>query len=202
MAVTIIALSGSGCVTSRHIDELKAEIRDVEAQTRNTQDMMIRMDSVINAGDQSNAKLRNDVIMAVDEIQEQMSALLENYNDLLIKINQLGQKETTIYLPPTDSPGAQTDKIVENGTNGEMPRRPTIDCEATYDDGFVMTRSGEYDGAMEAFDKFLLECPNHENIENAYYWYGECYYALEKYTEAIEKFNFLAKEHKNSPKAG
>jgi len=162
------------------------------------------MDSVVNAGEQSNAKLRTDVIMAVDEIQQQMSALLENYNDLLAQINALGQKESIVYLPPTSSPGSQPESELsgEPATQGNMPRRPTIDCDMTYDEGFVMTRGGEYDKAMEAFDKFMIECPDHENIENAYYWYGECFYAQEKYTDAIEKFDFLVKNHKNSPKAG
>lgn len=203
MAVTIIILLSNGCVTSRHIDELKAEIRNVEAQTKNTQDMVMRMDSVVNAGEESNAKLRTDVIMAVDEIQQQMSALLENYNDLLVQINQLGQKENIIYLPPKSSPCSQPESgLGGEEPNGTMPRRPTIDCDSAYDEGFIATRSGEYDKAMTAFDKFLAECPDHENVENAYYWYGECYYAQEKYQEAIDKFKYLIDNHKNSPKAG
>ena len=77
MAVIFCSMLLVNCVTPRHIEELRTEINEIQQQNQETQDMVIRMDTIIAASAEADNKMRNDVLFSVKEIQDQMSALLE-----------------------------------------------------------------------------------------------------------------------------
>ena len=116
--------------------------------------------------------------------------LLENNNDLMRKINELTQKPPVTHIIK-DSPGAQPD----------VPTT-SVDCNTTYDESFLLVRRAEYEKAIEDFMKFLADCPDHENVENAHYWIGECYYAQEKYAESVAELEYLVEEYQSSSTLG
>ncbi len=196
MAVLYIGVCLSGCVTSRHVDEVKAEIREVKAQNQTTQDAIARLDSVIVEGAEADKKLRNEISYTTNELQQQIEILLENYNDLLRVIEQLRSQPSVTHVL-RDSPGSQPEsQPPDSGT--ETPAQPAIDCSAKYDESFILVRRGEYDQAIEGFREFLQYCPKHENAENAHYWVGESYYAQDKFVEAIAEFEYLIENYKSS----
>jgi len=203
MAVMFISNSLTGCVTARHIDEVKAEIRDVKNDTRNTDDKIARMDSIITASAEANNKLRNEITFSNSETQRQLEALLENYNELFQMLQEINQQLQVKHIIKS-SPGSQPAETTPNKIQGqaEQPQviddKPAIDCSATYDDAFIMVRRGEYEKAIEGFKLFLANCEKHENASNAHYWIGECYYSLEKYVDAITEFENLMKNYKSS----
>ncbi|UCE25342.1 MAG: tol-pal system protein YbgF [Candidatus Zixiibacteriota bacterium] len=203
VAVMCIGIGLSGCATKRNMDELAAEVRDVKRQNESTQTMLTRLDSVITAGADANNKLRNDVSVTVNDLQQQLDMLLENYNDLLAQIQQMNrQPSVTHVIRP--SPGAQDQTpVVVTDTAGasDQPAEPAIDCDATYDESFILVRRGEYDTAIEGFRNFLTHCEQHQSAENAHYWIGECYYSLEKYVDAISEFEYLLSNYKSSVNA-
>ncbi|UCG62409.1 MAG: tol-pal system protein YbgF [Candidatus Zixiibacteriota bacterium] len=205
VAVMFMGLGLSGCCTKRQLDELGAEVRDLKTQNLTTQQIVARMDSTIVAGADANNKLRNDVSITVSDLQRQMDMLLENYNQLLAQIQQLNLQPVTHVI--RSSPGAQepTSATVtqeEPGTQTQAPvEPPRIDCGAAYDESFILVRQGEYDRAIENFDNYIAQCPGHESVEFAYYWLGECYYAQEKYVDAINMFEYLLENYKSSVKA-
>jgi len=201
MAVMFIGLSQFGCVMPRHIEELKVEIDEVKAQNEETQEIVRNLDSTVTESTQSNTKLRNDISVTVAELQRHIATLLENYNELLQKIDALNRKGV-LY----SSPGAsqKTPSGSEQTATGEVTieETPSIDCTLAYDDAFILMRRGEYEKAIEAFNEFIRQCPKHESVENAYYWIGESYYALEKFHEAISQFDLLINQYKSSPNIG
>ncbi len=202
MAVIFIGVLFSGCATKRDIDEINARIARVEENTIRTQTSVARMDSVITAGAESNRKLQNDIRYSTDELVAQMTQLLENYNDLMTRIDQLNSQQV-ITLPPKSSPGAQQ----ETPTGGEAETPPPgpktdTDCIDAYDNAFTLVLSNEYDAAITAFRAFLADCENHENAENAYYWIGECYFSQEQYVQAIEEYDHLLNTYPASPNLG
>ena len=202
MAVVILGISFNACVTPRHIDEIKAQIRDVEAQNRELRTMVTRMDSITVQGADADNRLRNEIAFSMDEIQQQMSVLLENYNDLMQKLEQLGQDKNIVHILKS-SEGAQTPTSPPAGTTpAQATGEPAIDCDFTYDEAFILVRQGEYEAAIKGFGKFLEACPRHESVENAYYWIGESYYAIEKYPDAVEQFEKLLNDYKTSPNIG
>lgn len=200
MAVIFIGLF-SGCATKRDAEEIKSQIAALEAQNRRTTEMVARMDSLITAGAEANRKLQNDVRYSTDELSRQLAQLLENNNDLMTRIDQMaGQR--VIKLPPTSSPGAQTD-IPAAGPNPPPPTvKSSTECIDAYDNAFTLVRRGEYDPAIEAFRSYLAGCENDENVASALYWVGECYFAQEKYSLAVSEYENLMNRFPDSPNNG
>ncbi len=198
MAVIFCGLLLVNCVTPRHIEELKTELNELKQQNQNTQDMVTRMDTIIATSAEANNKMRNDIQFSVKEIQEQISALLENYNDLLTQLNKLNSKENVKTIIHS-SPGSQQQNSAtiyqDNQSNASE-----FDCDKAYDDAFLLVHGSEYDNAITEFKIFLEKCPEHSSIDDAYYWVGESYYFLGKYHESVEYMNKLYTEFRNSPK--
>lgn len=195
-AVILIGLV-TGCVTSRDAAEIKAGIAELKAQHDETREMVTRMDSLVALSTDSNRKLQNDVRSSTDELTRQLTQLLENYNDLMTRMDQVSQQRV-IKLPPTSSPGAQSDPAQEAPIGSQI----SPDCIEAYDNAFTQTRRGEYETAIAAFRQYLTDCPTHEDIENAYFWMGECYYALDKYRDAVTELEQLLKQFPESRNLG
>ncbi len=198
MAVIFCALILTNCVTPRHIDEVKAEIRNVEQQNQTTQDLVTRMDSIISYSAEADNKLRNEVNFTMGEIQGQISALLENYNDLLQKIDELSRKQNVKTIIRS-SPGSSQNSAE---TTGGQTSPTGFECDNKYDDAFILVRRGEYQQAIDGFTKFLENCTSHGSVDNAHYWIGESYYALGKYPDAVIEFEKLINDFKTSPNLG
>lgn len=200
MAVIFIGIL-DGCCTSRDCNEIKSRLAAVETQNREARDMVARMDSLITSSTDANKQLQNDVRYSTDELARQLSQLLENYNDLMTRLDQVSQQQV-IKLPPTSSPGAQTDVPAEPAEEPPPGRQPSIDCINTYDNAFTQVRRGEYETAIDGFRRFLTKCETHTDVENAYYWIGECYYSQEKYSSAVVEYEHLINSYPDSPNLG
>jgi len=199
MAVMFIGLCLAGCVTKRDMEEVRSSLATVEGQNRETQRLVTRMDSIIATGAEADNKLRNDMRVSVGNLEQQISQLLENYNDLMQRIDNLG-REQVIKLPPKSSPGAQTGSASDTTPVEPQPQTPSFDCIGTYDDAFILARKTDYEKAIEGFRRFLEKCGKHENADAAHYWIGECHYSMENYSQAISEFEYLLKNFQGSTK--
>ncbi|HWR82863.1 MAG TPA: tol-pal system protein YbgF [Candidatus Deferrimicrobium sp.] len=193
MAVSCYGYFLSGCASTRQMDELKAQVSNIEAQNRQTQAMVARVDSVLAVESEANKRLRYDVTTTVDELQRQIASLIENSNDLTDLVRKLQERQMSVSRI-SSSPGAQT----EPATTGQQPLSTTAECDSSYDSAFILTRRNEYDRAIATFQRFLEACGKHHLAENAYYWMGECYYSLEQYDQAIKQFEHLISNYRSS----
>lgn len=207
MAVMFMVTVLGGCfATSRQVDELKFEIRSIKEDNAQTRKIVSQMDALITESTEAGNRLRADISTSNDQMTEQMDAMLTNYNQLMVLIQELSQKMNTKYVI-TSSAGSQPESSkqptvtnpVVNQTPVEQPVQPSIDCGATYDESFILVRQGEYEKAITGFESFLKECPNHESVENAFYWMAESYFAMEKYVDAQQKFEKFITDFKASP---
>jgi len=194
MAVLLAGLIATGCVTKRDIEGVNERLDNMERQTAETQRMVARMDSVIANSADADRKLRADLSSSVDDLQQQVAKLLENYADLVQRLDAL-RRSQVITRPPTSSPGAEP-----GGTTETTPSNSALNaaCDRSYDSAFILVRKGAYDKAITGFRNFLDSCPNHPAVANAYYWTGECYYSLEKYQDAVTQFDYLLKNYKST----
>jgi tol-pal system protein YbgF len=190
----------TGCVTKRDIEEVKRQLTTVESQNRNTQGMVARMDSIIVAGADADNKLRNEMRITLDEVGRQIARLLENYNDLQQQLDRM-TRDQVIVLPPKSSPGAQADQP-DTTTTAILPSPQTVDatCIDAYDVPFTLVTHNEYEKALAAFEEYFDKCANDENLVNAHYWTGECYFSLGQFTQAAAEFDLLTREFPDSPK--
>jgi tol-pal system protein YbgF len=178
-AAFCIGLALTGCVTKRDIEEVKDSLHSIRNQNVETQRLVLRMDSIITEGAQSNARLTTEIRTSVSDLQQSIARLLENYNDLMQKLDAISRTKEKIIINP--SPGAQ---------GGETAKSST-DCIAMYDDAFILVHGSKYDQAITAFRSFLESCPKNENAANAHFWIGDCYYSQEKYTDAVKEFEYV-----------
>ena len=205
VTLTAVIFAGllTGCATMKQANEIKTSVAELEGQNLETRRMVARMDSLMAATTEANQKLQNDVRYSNDQLAQQLAQLLENYNDLMTRLNQMGQRQV-ITLPPTSSPGAQVDPAV--GPAADEPPPTTVvsdsECIDTYDEAFTQTRRGDYEPAIATFRTFLAQCQGHENSENALYWIGECLYSLSRYSEAVNELQHLVDTYPNSPNLG
>ncbi|MEW5797114.1 MAG: tol-pal system protein YbgF [Candidatus Zixiibacteriota bacterium] len=195
VAVIIAALLG-GCCTKRDVDAINDRLAMLESQSRDTQNRMAKVDSLMSATTESNRQLQNDVRQSTDALGRQLAQLLENYSDLISRLDRLPQQP--LRLPPGSSPGAQQGSTAQPPTGPQ----PSADCMNTYDDAFTQMRRGEYEFAAQGFTKFLADCGTHADAQNVHYWIGECYYSQEKYTQAITEYESQIKDYPSSPKTG
>ncbi len=200
-AVTFIGSYLGGCATNRQATDIKAEIAEVKQQNLQTQGLLAHLDSTIVAGAEANNRLRADMSTTVDDLQRQIASLLENYNDLMRKIDELAQRPTTTHVL-TGSTGVQADIPTTVTPPVTEPVQPSVDCDSLYDMAFIQTRRTEYEQGIAGWNTYFQGCPQHKNVESAHYWMGECYYSLGKFTEAVSEFEFIAREFKDSPNLG
>jgi len=195
IAAVVMAASFSGCCTKRDVEAINDRLAMLESQSRETLNLVKRMDSLVVSSNEANRQLQNDVRMSSDALAQQLGELLENFSDLTTRINRMSQQP--IKLPVTSSPGSQGP--AEQPPSGTQP---SADCIDTYDNAFTQVRRGEYETAIQGFRRFLTECSTHADVQNAYYWIGECYYSQEKYTEAVTEYEHLINTYRDSPNLG
>ncbi|MFA5625119.1 MAG: tol-pal system protein YbgF [Bradymonadales bacterium] len=64
----------------------------------------------------------------------------------------------------------------------------TQDASLHYKEGIDLYRRGLYTQSRAKFEDFLNTKPEREYTDNALYWIGECYFALEDYEKALSYF--------------
>lgn len=208
-AVIFIGLIIPGCASQRQVNDVLAQLEEVKQQNAETQAKIDKMESVIMEGANAGTRLRTDVSSSNDYIQQQIDLLLENYNQLLTIVNQINQKVNTKTVlrgsvgENTITQQPQTIQTPPPSTT--MPTQPadqpSVDCVDLYDQAFILVTQEDYEQAIDGFNTYLKDCSKHESAENAYYWIGECYYALEKYVDASDNFNYLLDNFKGSVKS-
>jgi TolA-binding protein len=58
-----------------------------------------------------------------------------------------------------------------------------------YIDALSLYQNGDFMGAIDGFEILIQNDSQNDLADNAQYWVGECYYALDEYSQAIEAFS-------------
>jgi tol-pal system protein YbgF len=79
---------------------------------------------------------------------------------------------------------------------GEMQSADDVaKAERDYEDAWKRLREKDYHDAIKQFKKFVEEHPNSHLADNAQYWIGDSYYALQEFDEAIGEFDEVRKKY-------
>ena len=76
----------------------------------------------------------------------------------------------------------------------------TASSQRDYEDAWKRLRERDYRGAIEQFKKFVEDHSDSSLADNAQYWIGESYYALQEYDEAILEFDVVRKQYPDGDK--
>ncbi len=84
----------------------------------------------------------------------------------------------------------------DDGAPRPVPKKgklsaPDAAAAADYEQAQKLVGAKKWQAALDAFAGFLLRYPDHTYAPNAFYWRGECYYALADYGSAVAQFEGL-----------
>ncbi len=85
------------------------------------------------------------------------------------------------------------------GEKGGLPL-PTGSDRMNYQAGFDLLKSGQYEQATAAFQRFLATFPDSALADNAQYWLGESYYVTRRYDDALKAFRTVVDRYPESRK--
>lgn len=101
------------------------------------------------------------------------------------------QTATPGQIPAATAPAAQTPDATGVDPFAE---------QQAYQSAFDLLKSGRYDEAALAFQKFIAEFPTGSYADNAQYWLGETFYITRRFEQAVQEFERLVSTHPTSQK--
>ena len=72
--------------------------------------------------------------------------------------------------------------------------------QQAYQSAFDLLKSGRYEDAAAAFQRFIAEFPAGGYADNAQYWLGETYYITRRFEQALQEFQRLVSTYPGSQK--
>lgn len=118
----------------------------------------------------------------------QSSQQWQDLQDLQARVNQLDSELTVQKEINRDITAKSAD--MEGASMGIAlgPVTTQAQFKQNYDEGLKLFKSRKYSDALAVFNNLSKSSVMPIMIGNAYYWAGECYYAMQKYSDAINSF--------------
>lgn len=133
----------------------------------------------------------------IEELENRLSYLVEAFKDLQAQIKVLEASVSVLGTRPPVKPKSPTDPTFAPSSAAELVTTPEYDV---YQTALRTFNNRQYDQAIKMFDDLISQYPTGQYADNAYYWKGECYYALTDFASAIVAFKKVS-DFKNSAKA-
>ncbi len=144
-------------------------------------------DHMMNSEDQLailelNAKVQDssnyDILSQLVFLENKIISLTNSFNELM------AMPSTTpniVRTPIAQTPAAQLQSPSSAKMDYETYKQNYIDALSSY-------QNGDFMGAIDAFEMLIRNDSQNDYADNAQYWVGESYYALDEYSKAIEAF--------------
>ena len=122
-----------------------------------------------------------DILSQLVLLENKIISLTNSFNELMA-------------MPASTPPPMATTVPVQTQpayTPSSMPSAAKMDYETYkqhYIDALSSYQNGNFMAAIDAFQVLLMNDSSNDYSDNAQYWIGECYYALDDYSRAIEEF--------------
>ena len=132
---------------------------------------------------------QNQVIQSLTEKTERLEFELTGLQNKLDRINQ----DIDFRLKELSVGKTSESEVFSDKNQGKD--------KAAYDAAYALLKTGDYEGAEQAFLKFMADYPESRLLGNANYWLGESYYARGQYAEAVGLFADGFTKYKDNSKA-
>lgn len=121
-----------------------------------------------------------DILSQLVLLENKIISLTNSFNELM------AMPGTT----PNTTPNPAAQVLVQTPASSS-PAAAKMDYETykqNYIDALSSYQNGDFMGAIDQFEMLLRSDSQNDLADNAQYWIGECYYALDEYFRAIEAF--------------
>lgn len=142
------------------------------------------------------SKIQQEQTAAMLEIQKKLAEFARRLNQVArsLGLEELAAEPGEMVAAPVKESGESQQTAAPEKQEGEV--KP----EELYSQAFQLFRAGDYQAAKEKFGRYLELYPDTDLADNAQFWLGECYYAEEKYSEAIAAYEKTIKQYPQSDK--
>ncbi len=148
-----------------------------------------------------NSNLRN----SVSQLEQDKRALNAKVADLTSKLGQSSQQWQDLEDLQSRVNNLDSELTVQRQINRDLSAKnadmekqlivggpETVSTKAEFDrkykEGLQLFRSKSYKAGLAVFKGLAASSVNTPLMSNAHYWLGECYYALQRYNDAIQEF--------------
>lgn len=193
-----------GCGTMAQLEEeniqLQSELDSLKVLNRDYSTQIISLSERVSALEKEN--------LVLDDRARQLSA----------RLAEVSVVPTTLVPVTTDAriaPG-EVRSIPQEKTQPEIPTPPSVSqspvhatvSTASADDAFLRSyqnalndfNARKFQEALQQFESLRTTSPANDMTDNCEYWSGECFFALERYPEAQQRFSTVI-EMRGSDKA-
>ena len=188
--MTILAAVTAGCATTPEEDPMVVKMNDLDRRLE-------RIERVV-----SNQSLL-DLAQQIQSLQTEVRSLRGEFEELQHSSTGVKDQQRGLYadldrrLQALEA-GAPAMTAAE-GEAGALPV-PSGSDRMNYQAAFDLLKSGQYDKATAAFQRFLVTFPDSALVDNAQYWLGECYYVSRRYDDALKAFRVVVDKYPESRK--
>jgi tol-pal system protein YbgF len=195
LLITFTSFLLLGCATRKEIVQFKDDTQLMKNQlillqneNKELKQKLQEIDQTIRKLEKQLSRDRADLLTEVEELKRQSQFLNQIIEDNISQISKyVTRPESRSYgrpqsmMQPQDSAGRDTASF----------RNPPdqIDAQKLYDSAYLDITRGNNELARMGFTEYLNRFPESALADNAQYWIGETYYALQDYRRAIEEFN-------------
>lgn len=202
-----IALLGgcAGSVQQIHNEALLPEIDVIQVKENSDEALKLAQEAKLEVNVLSTkiTEIDNKIILLseeissvsaakIEELENRLALLVEAYKDLHAQIKAIeamplrGSQKAKKSPAPTFSPASAISLV----------NSPEYDL---YQQALQIFNKRQYEEAAALFNDLLKHYPGGKYAANAYYWIGECYYAISDFASAISAFKKVL-TFKNSQK--
>jgi len=137
------------------------------------------------------ARIRYEAQMGVTlgELEESVRILVGRLEDSEQLRTRTYQQTRSRTLAAADT--ARADTTMARGAPGG-------DADAVYRAAYLDVTRGNYDLAIQGFQNYLVRFPSGPHLPEVHYYLAECYYAQERYLEAVGEFQYVIREFRDA----
>lgn len=101
--------------------------------------------------------------------------------------------------PAAENPGGEASSAPAPGGRDTLRPDP-VEEQSRYQVAFDLISEGHFERAADAFAQFRADFPDSRYGDDAWFWQGECLYALRRFEPALREFRALIENHPDSPR--
>ena len=212
----VIELMNQIQVLGTDLNRLRGELEvlnhSLENAQRRQRDMYLDLDTRLRrlegAGPeaaQKQDKTLADIEARVKRLEEGGAAASADELETRIKRleTQMASARSAAPTPPPAAPSGATAPAPATGAAGQRPAAEPSEAspnKRAYDTALSTYRSGDYQGAIAAFDTFIKRFPRDPLAPNAQYWIGDAWFNLRDFRAAANAQQALISNYPDSPK--
>jgi len=211
----------------REITDVQRQVQQLDAKTLDKGDLDA-MEQRFEKHSQSVVRSNADLAMKVDRLQEELEAVRASLEVTTRRLQELSQQLAAAQVaagfrsgvPPVEEQGVSDQETVPSTGEGESEKAPGGEAaagqagaatgaaasmpetpEALYRAAYEDYMRGNYELALQGFQEYVKRYPDTDLTDNALYWTGECYDALDRPDDALAAFSAVLEKYPSSDKA-